>query len=311
LRFNGTNASFLINSPTSITATVPSAATNGPIGITNDQGDSTSAALFYLPPVLTSFSPSAGSAGAAVTITGNNFIGATGVAFHGTSATFTVNGQDQLTAIVPAGSTTGTITVTTPYGPVSSALGFTVLASGSPTLTATATSATSVLVAWTGNAGDAYDVARIDHKNQLFSSHVIARVTGNSYVDSTALAGRTYLYNVTKVSTGVISNSDYATTIMFTDDPLTSATVVKAVHLTELRNAVNAMRAASALGAATWTDPNPAGVAIKPIHVTELRARLREALLAIGRYAEFSDPSLTAGMPVRKAHFTELRNSMK
>ena len=62
-----------------------------------------------------SFKPSAGVVGTVVTIKGSGFTGATAVGFNGTSAsTFTVDSDKQITATVPAGSTSGPIAVTTP-----------------------------------------------------------------------------------------------------------------------------------------------------------------------------------------------------
>lgn len=77
-------------------------------------------------PVVTSFTPASGPVGTTVTITGTAFTGATAVAFHGTAATYTVNSATQITATVPAGATTGTISVTTSDGTAASASVFTV-----------------------------------------------------------------------------------------------------------------------------------------------------------------------------------------
>jgi uncharacterized protein (TIGR03437 family) len=46
------------------------------------------------------------------------------VAFNGVGATFTVDSDTQITAVVPAGATTGKIKVTTGGGPASSATNF-------------------------------------------------------------------------------------------------------------------------------------------------------------------------------------------
>ena len=60
-------------------------------------------------------------------VTGTGFTGATAVAFNGlAAASFAVNSATQITAVVPAGATSGPITVTTPAGPGASALSFTV-----------------------------------------------------------------------------------------------------------------------------------------------------------------------------------------
>lgn len=311
VQFNGAPATFTLNSPTQITATVPSTATNGTIAVTNAEGVGASAALFYLPPVLSSFAPNGGAPGALITLHGNNFIGATAVSFNGSAAAFEVNAQNRITATVPAAATTGPITLTTPYGSVTTPFQFTVLQAGAPTLIATATGPTSVLVTWSGSGANTYEVSRISNKNGSFATNVIARLSGNSFVDSTALSGRTYLYSVRNVSTNKYSNNDYATTIMFTDDPVGSGVPIKAIHLSEIRSAVNAMRAAAALTPATWTDPSPSGVPLRASHITELRSRLLEALVGLGRHASFSDSTLARDMAVRGVHFQELRQAVK
>jgi hypothetical protein len=76
-------------------------------------------------PTVASFTPASGPIGATVALTGTNLTGATKVAFHGTAATtFSVVSSTRLTANVPAGATTGTITVTTPGGTATSATAF-------------------------------------------------------------------------------------------------------------------------------------------------------------------------------------------
>jgi hypothetical protein len=81
-------------------------------------------------PVVVLFNPSSGPPGTSVTITGAGFNDASvanGVSFNGTAAaSFTVESDVQITAIVPAGSTTGPITVTNSEGSSSSLVDFTV-----------------------------------------------------------------------------------------------------------------------------------------------------------------------------------------
>jgi streptogramin lyase len=77
-------------------------------------------------PGIGSFSPSSGPAGTTVTITGQNLSGATKVAFNGTPAAITSDTATQIVTDVPAGATTGHISVTTPAGTATSKATFTV-----------------------------------------------------------------------------------------------------------------------------------------------------------------------------------------
>lgn len=74
----------------------------------------------------TTYSPTSGPVGTAVTLTGAFFTGTTKVTFNGKSATFTVNSDTQITATVPTGATTGKIAITTNGVTVSSSTSFTV-----------------------------------------------------------------------------------------------------------------------------------------------------------------------------------------
>ena len=109
-----------------ITATAPAGAGRGRRD-RDDPGGGTSATsasdqyFTYVPPTITSVSPTAGptAGGTSVTITGTGFTGATAVKFGATAATaFTVNSATQITATAPAGvAGTVDITVTTPAAP--------------------------------------------------------------------------------------------------------------------------------------------------------------------------------------------------
>ena len=114
--FNGLPATYVVNSASAITATVPAAGITGAISVTTPAGTATSANAFVVSPRITGFTPTSGRAGTRVTITGANFSGATAVTFNGVAATFLVNSATQITARVPAGATAGPIVVTTPAG---------------------------------------------------------------------------------------------------------------------------------------------------------------------------------------------------
>jgi hypothetical protein len=83
-------------------------------------------------PTVDSFDPTSGPVGTEVTITGSSFTGTTAVEFNGTAASFMIDSDAQITATVPAGATTGPITVTNADGPGSSAANFTVTPTPTP-----------------------------------------------------------------------------------------------------------------------------------------------------------------------------------
>ncbi|WP_460504358.1 IPT/TIG domain-containing protein, partial [Hymenobacter agri] len=155
--FNGTAATFTVNSATQITATVPAGATTGPVTVTTPAGASNGLTFTVTTPapVISSLSPTSGTVGTSVVITGTGFTGATAVSFNGTAATFTVNSGTQITATVPPGTITGNVTVTTPGG-TSNAVPFTVLPPA-PTLSSlspnSGTVGTSVIITGTNLTG--------------------------------------------------------------------------------------------------------------------------------------------------------------
>lgn len=126
--FNGTPASgFVVTNNSIIGAIVPSGVTSGTITVTTPGGSATSSSLFYAPPTVTSFTPTHGSPGTNVTITGANFTNATEVLFNGlAAASFVVTNNTTLSAVVPNGATTGPITVGAPGGTNASATDFTI-----------------------------------------------------------------------------------------------------------------------------------------------------------------------------------------
>jgi len=143
---------------------------------------------------------------------------------------------------------------------------------------------------------------------------LLASTIDTTYEDAAVTAGTSYVYQVRSAASGVqsgFSPPDAATTIVFTDPVLNNTVKVKAVHLTELRTAVNAMRAAAGLGAAVFTDPTIAAQStrIKAVHLAELRTALDQARTALGLPAiSYTDPGLTAGVtPVKAVHWMEVR----
>ena len=132
--FGGVNAqSFVVNSATSITATVGNGA-SGNIVVTTPAGTAIKTGFIYIQaPTITSFSPTSGPAGTVIIINGTNFSLASAVSFGGTPAqTYSVNSPTMIVATVGSGSS-GNISVTTPGGTATMA-GFTFIAPA-PTIT--------------------------------------------------------------------------------------------------------------------------------------------------------------------------------
>jgi 6-phosphogluconolactonase (cycloisomerase 2 family) len=98
----------------------------------------------------------------------------------------------------------------------------------------------------------------------------------------------------------------------FTDDPLTALTaVIKAVHITELRSRIDAVRAQYGLGPYPYTDPvlTIATTVAQAVHITDLRAALAEIYTATEMtQPSYTDQTLAIGSTVVKlAHIAELR----
>jgi hypothetical protein len=129
--FGTTSATtFAVNSDSQITADVPAGAATGAISVSGPNGSGSSSGAFTVTtnspaPTITSFSPTSGKVGTAVTITGTNFTGATNVTFGGgATASINVASDSQITTAVPGGAKTGPISVTTPGGTAISSQSF-------------------------------------------------------------------------------------------------------------------------------------------------------------------------------------------
>jgi RHS repeat-associated protein len=124
-QFNGATAAVSSWSNTSITATVPSNATTGPVTVTVG-GVISDGVTFTVTGTLavTGVSPGVGPVGTSVTITGTGFGTAQNggsASFNGTVASITSWSATQIVAVVPSGTATGPVSVTvasiTAYGP--------------------------------------------------------------------------------------------------------------------------------------------------------------------------------------------------
>ncbi len=182
---------------------------------------------------------------------------------------------------------------------------------------AQATSTSSISISWNAISGaSGYDVYRSDH-NSAYA--LVGQPSGTSFTDNsiTLQPDTTYLYKVaardSAFNDGPQSALDPATTIIFTDDPVTTSTKIKAVHITQLRTAVNAMLVAAGQPTVTFTDSSLTGVKVKKVHIQELRTGLTLAHSTLGLSAiSYTDTTITvASTKVKAAHINELRNGVK
>jgi WD40 repeat protein len=269
-------------------------------------------------PTITNISPNRGvaSGGQTVTITGTN-LGGVAVTIGGNFAPVTGTTATSATFITPAhapGAVDVTVTTTSVVSATATG-GYTYVANPPTNVVATAATTTSVLVTWTAAPGaTAYQVLRsADGVNYT----LITGTPATTATDFTASPNTAYLYAVRASAPNVSDNStpDLATTVVFTDPTLVAGTtVVKAVHFTELRTAVNAVRTLAGLTPSSYpfTDPTitPGVTIVKAAHVTELRTALDAARSALSLPAiSYSHATLTTGVAlISAADITELRN---
>ena len=147
---------------------------------------------------------------------------------------------------------------------------------------------------------------------------VTVRAAGTR-VTLTAMSEGTAAIRVTATDPGGLSASQSfsvtvgtSVSVPFTDpDIVPGVTPVRAVHFTELRTRIDAVRGSAELGRFPWTDPVlTAGVTrVRLVHLLELRSALAAAYAAAGRTApRWTDAAPVGGStPIRAAHLMELR----
>lgn len=142
--------------------------------------------------------------------------------------------------------------------------------------------------------------------------------TTYEYIDGSGLtAGNAYTYEVRAVDgngfAGMFSRPDLAVVMQFADDPIPllsdGITPIRAIHISELRKAVDAARAVVLLAPA-WTTYTVSG-AIRAAHLQEIRNKLNEVRSVLGLPAVvFTDP-VTPATLVRRTNVRQLRSGVK
>jgi RHS repeat-associated protein len=123
VKFNGVTATVLSAEPTRLVATVPGGASTGFISVTSPAGTASSSRPFTVAPVpvptITGFSPQIVAADDPVTVTGTNFQGTTtdnNLRINETYAQVLTASPVTLTTEAPLATSSGKVSVSTPYG---------------------------------------------------------------------------------------------------------------------------------------------------------------------------------------------------
>ena len=158
----------------------------GPLNGSTTLAYKASVATVTGPPTVTSFSPTSGTTGTSVTLTGTNLNALTGVSFGGTAATIFSSGSGtSATATVPAGATSGVIAATSGQGTGSSTGSFTVLATPTLSSFSPATGAVGTTVTVTGTNLDGVTSVQIGGA----TATSVAVVGGSGNTQLTAVVG--------------------------------------------------------------------------------------------------------------------------
>jgi hypothetical protein len=192
-----------------------------------------------------------------------------------------------------------------------------------PTVTITSPTANSTLVTGNtsltlaGTASDNVGVTQVTWSNSRGGSGVASGTTNWTTGTIPLLSGLNILTVTARdapnnAASDTLRVTRSTTSFVFTDDPLAAQiTVVKALHLTELRAAINTARVLQGLTAFPWTDPTitPGVTVVSAVHLSDLRTALNHAYQAAGRaLPTYTDPIVGSGATTISAtHLNELR----
>jgi hypothetical protein len=247
------------------------------------------------------------SRGGSGTATGTTTWSASGIVLQLGTNVLTVTARDAAgntatdgVTVTRTDATPPTVTITTP--------------TSNPTYTASSSSLTLG-----GTAADTVGVTQVMWANSLGGNGTATGTTTWTASGITLQSGTNVLTVMARDAAGNTATDTVtvtlAATFTFTDDPLAAQTTGEAVHVMELRAAIDSVRAARGLAAFAWTDPTltlgttPA----KAAHVNELRTALSEAYQAAGQtLPTYTDPTIVARVTIIKAiHFNELRTAVR
>ena len=247
------------------------------------------------------------SRGGSGTATGTTAWTASGIALQTGTNVLTVTARD-------AAGKTATATLTVTFDTTPPSVGIT-----SPTTNATYTATASPLTLG-GIAADNVGVTQVTWTNSRGGS---GTATGTMSWTASGIVLQTGTNVLTVTARDAAGNTATATltvtlaeSVAFTDDPVgAGSTLTRTVHITELRAAIDSVRAARGLATFAWTDPVlvPGSTPVKAVHLTELRTALNQAYQAAGRaLPTYNDPTVVAGQTIIRAnHLNDLRAAVR
>ena len=144
-------------------------------------------------PGITNFSPPSGTVGASVTLTGARLDTVTNTTFNGTVASYTITATNQITATVPAGATSGSITAKGLGGNGTSSSSFTVTTAGSPDLAIAKSHAGNFTQ---GDTADTYTITVTNIGTGSSSGSVIVTDAPPAGLTITAMSGSGWTANL-------------------------------------------------------------------------------------------------------------------
>ena len=189
----------------------------------------------------------------------------------------------------------------------------------SPTSSATYTTSTSPLTLG-GTASDNVGVTQVTWANSQGGNGTATGTTSWTASGIVLGAGTNVLTVAARDAAGNTATATLTVTLSgtltFTDDPVAAqSTLIKAVHIMELRAAIDSVRVARGLATFAWSDSTltPGSTLVKAVFLIELRTALSQAYQAAGRTSPtYTDPTVGAGLAVIKAiHLNELRAAVR
>jgi len=240
----------------------------------------------------------------------------------GTATPVSPNGTSPYLNPTPQQTTTYRLTATNSCGSASDDI--VVIVTGDPP-----TTPVMVSVRYNKTTGNNEVTWQASSSSAGLSQYVIERSDGQTmtaqpqyttiYDQYNVIAGRTYLYRVKAVDIYNVSSGfsarDLTTRLAFSDDPIKAptdngGTLIIGAHVSELRRAVDAVRAAAALAPA-WSDYTAPAGAVYATQFIELRDRLNEARSILGfANVAFTD-SVVTGQKIMGRTVTELREGVR